>query len=94
MNIPEHDLWIAVIEQALFDATLGLGSRKHSLVRVGGSTLGPYQIKRARHFIFGRTGALQDICEAMGADYAAMREQLISAYRQCVPLMPEEWREE
>lgn len=104
----ELTLWVAVIEQALNDATLGLAlqiralknkptsKRRISQVSVGpgaGYSLHPDEVTSARRFIKGLDGSLRDICEYNGLDYGFTREILLKVYRECQPYMTMKWQD-
>lgn len=90
----EERIWVRVIEQALWDATLGLGCRSKAPVKVDRHFgIPPEEIGRSRRFISGRDGALEPICAALGLDYAVIRDHLVDVYNSCLPAMPTEWRE-
>lgn len=98
IDTTESNLWVAVIEQALIDATFGLGvvsggGKKRNKPKCIGNYLMPCEVEQARSFISGSTGALKDICDALGMDYEATRGQLIGVYNSCLPHMPEGWRQ-
>lgn len=95
-DTPESDLWISVLRQALYDATLGLGvtiKGKRRLKHVG-HDLSPLDVAQARSFIAGKTGSLKDICDALGMDFETTKGDFLKIYAECLPLMPEEWRQD
>ena len=101
------DLWIAVINQALSDATLGISARmteqKNNYNRkirhvipanhAANGTLLKVEVHQARNFIKGQTPALRDICSAIGLDYKVTREKLLEAYTRAQPYLPPEWQD-
>lgn len=98
----EADLWIAVIEQALFDATLGVSERiKHHPAPKPcspcnyscGKVPARSEVKEARDFLKSKDGALADICYALDIDYEFTRAKLLRVYKSCLPYLGSEWQD-
>lgn len=94
----EVDLWIAVIRQALWDATLGAceegrGRRKEYIDPISSNGFAKRDIRSAREFIRGDDGALKDICLTIGLDYPEVRDMLITKHNDCQKKIPEMFRE-
>lgn len=93
----EADLWVKVIEQALWDATLGASQfgRKRLYIEPKGTSNGFHvsDITEAREFISGKTGALKDICQTLGLEYLEVKEMLNKKYEECMKKLPEKWRQ-
>lgn len=96
----EYNLWVAVIYQALWDATLGasqrIGSgrkRPYIIPKNGNNYFYEDDVKEGRQFITGQTGALRDICNVVGMDYQSTRDMLLARYHECQKIIPEKWRE-
>lgn len=98
---PEENLWIAVIDVAMLDATLGVSGQiaKGNKIRPYKPTpnasgqLSYAEIRAARKFIKGETRALRDIAQALDMDYEPLLDGLLRAYRRCMPYLAPEWQD-
>lgn len=91
----ERQLWMAVIHQALNDATYGfcdmtpdqihakINPKATRKTRILVTAKSEAYISRA--FIEGRTGMLKKIVTMLGDDYEYMREKLMATYKRCEP---------
>lgn len=95
IDSPETDLWVAVISQALSDATLGLGIFRTPKRRAKAIScnLPMGAVYDGRRFIKGRDGSLKAICDLINLDFEETQQKLASIYEECLPEMPEEWRQ-
>lgn len=92
-----EDLWVAVIHQAMTDATLGISDQLYRKEtpkpKVIGTDMTILDIRDARRFIKGKDGALEDICAVIGVEYDQMQGKLIRVYSLCQEYLPEHWQD-
>ncbi len=95
----EEDLWIAVIKQALWDATLG-ACNQGKTGRKHGQTYTKFDrsftardVQEGRNFIKAKNDSLKIICEAIGLNFYDTFESLNIAYQQSMKFLPKEWQD-
>jgi hypothetical protein len=94
----ETSMWVAVIDQALHDATLGIiHSTNKKRSRICGtvssySALKPIDVWQARDFLSGKTGMLEHICDICNMDYEYVLRLIKFSFDEAIPHMPVEWR--